>query len=58
VARKRELLAGGSAEAELCEMIAQGVHDGPGRPDRPAAMVSAITVLGVTRSGVPRVRRL
>ena len=46
-------------EAELGGMIAGGGYEGPGRsPDRADAMVWALTVLGVTRSGVPRVRRL
>jgi phage terminase large subunit-like protein len=46
-------------EAELGGMIAGGGYDGPGRsPDRADAMVWAMTVLGETRSGVPRVRRL
>jgi len=46
-------------EAELGGMIAGGGYDGPGRsPDRADAMVWAITVLGETRSGLPRVRRL
>jgi len=46
-------------EAELCGMIAGGGYEGPGRsPDRADAMVWALTVLGETRSGLPRVRRL
>jgi phage terminase large subunit-like protein len=46
-------------EAELGGMIAGGGYEGPGRsPDRADAMVWALTVLGETRSGVPRVRRL
>jgi len=46
-------------EAELGGMIAGGGYEGPGRsPDRADAMVWAMTVLGETRSGVPRVRRL
>ena len=46
-------------EAELCGMIAGGGYEGPGRsPDRADAMVWALTALGETRSGVPRVRRL
>jgi phage terminase large subunit-like protein len=46
-------------EAELGGMIAGGGYDGPGRsPDRADAMVWAMTVLGETRSGLPRVRRL
>ena len=46
-------------EAELGGMIAGGGYEGPGRsPDRADAMVWAMTVLGETRSGLPRVRRL
>ena len=46
-------------EAELCGMIAGGGYEGPGRsPDRADAMVWALTALGETRSGVPRVRRV
>ena len=46
-------------EAELCGMIAGGDYEGPGRsPDRADAMVWAMTVLGQTRSGLPRVRQL
>lgn len=46
-------------EAELSGLIAGGSYEGPGRsPDRADAMVWAMTVLGETRSGVPRVRRL
>jgi phage terminase large subunit-like protein len=46
-------------EAELCGMIAGGGYEGPGRsPDRADAMVWAMTVLGETRSGLPRVRML
>jgi phage terminase large subunit-like protein len=46
-------------EAELTGLIAGGGYEGPGRsPDRADAMVWAMTVLGETRSGVPRVRRL
>lgn len=46
-------------EAELGGMVAGGGYEGPGRsPDRADAMVWAMTVLGETRSGVPRVRRL
>ena len=46
-------------EAELGGMIAGGGYDGPGRsPDRADAMVWAMTVLGETRSGLPKVRRL
>ncbi len=46
-------------EGELGGMIAGGGYERPGRsPDRADAMVWAMTVLGETRSGVPRVRRL
>jgi phage terminase large subunit-like protein len=46
-------------EAELGGLSAGGGYEGPGRsPDRADAMVWAMTVLGETRSGVPRVRRL
>jgi phage terminase large subunit-like protein len=46
-------------EAELSGMVAGGGYDGGGRsPDRADAMVWALTVLGETRSGVPRVARL
>jgi phage terminase large subunit-like protein len=46
-------------EAELGGMIAGGGYEGPGRsPDRADAMVWAMTVLGETKSGLPRVRRL
>jgi phage terminase large subunit-like protein len=46
-------------EAELGGMIAGGGYEGPSRsPDRADAMVWAMTVLGETRSGLPRVRRL
>jgi phage terminase large subunit-like protein len=46
-------------EAELAGMVAGGGYEGPGRsPDRADAMVWAMTVLGETRSGVPRVARL
>jgi phage terminase large subunit-like protein len=46
-------------EAELAGMIAGGGYKGPGRsPDRADAMVWAMTVLGETRSGVPRVLQL
>jgi phage terminase large subunit-like protein len=46
-------------EAELCGMIAGGGYEGPGRsPDRADAMVWAMTVLSVTRSGLPRIVRL
>ena len=46
-------------EAELGGLIAGGGYEGPGRsPDRADAMVWALTALGETRSGVPRVTRL
>jgi phage terminase large subunit-like protein len=46
-------------EAELGGMLAGGGYEGPGRsPDRADAMVWAMTMLGETRSGLPRVRRL
>jgi phage terminase large subunit-like protein len=46
-------------EAELTGMIAGGGYEGPGRsPDRADAMVWAMTALGESRSGVPRVRML
>jgi len=46
-------------EAELGGMQAGGGYEGPGRsPDRADAMVWALTALGETRSGLPRVRRL
>jgi len=46
-------------EGQLGGMIAGGGYEGPGRsPDRADAMVWAMTVLGETRSGVPRVARL
>lgn len=46
-------------EDELSGMIAGGEYEGPGRsPDRADAMVWAMTVLGETRSGLPRVTRL
>ena len=46
-------------EAEMRGLIAGGGYDGPGRsPDRADAMVWAMTVLGETRSGLPKVRRL
>jgi phage terminase large subunit-like protein len=46
-------------EAELGGMVAGGGYEGPGRsPDRADAMVWAMTVLGETKSGLPRVRRL
>lgn len=46
-------------EAQLCGMIAGGGYEGPGRsPDRADAMVWAMTALGETKSGLPRVRRL
>jgi phage terminase large subunit-like protein len=57
----RALFAGSfpKLEAELSGLIAGGGYEGPGRsPDRADAMVWAMTVLGETRSGVPRVRHL
>ena len=46
-------------EAEMMGMIAGGGYEGPGRsPDRADAMVWAMTALGESRSGVPRVRAL
>ncbi|MGZ2412864.1 phage terminase large subunit-like protein [Sphingomonas sp. F9_3S_D5_B_2] len=57
----RAFLAGSfpQLEAELGGIIAGGGYAGPGRsPDRADAMVWAMTVLGETRSGVPRVARL
>jgi phage terminase large subunit-like protein len=46
-------------EAELGGMVAGGGYEGPGRsPDRADAMVWALTVLGETRNGLPRVARL
>ena len=57
----RALLAGEfpELEAQLCGMVAGGGYEGPGRsPDRADAMVWALTELGETRSGLPRVRML
>ncbi|HEX6218747.1 MAG TPA: terminase family protein [Sphingomicrobium sp.] len=46
-------------EAELCGLVAGGDYQGPGRsPDRADAMVWALTELGETKSGLPRVVRL
>lgn len=46
-------------EDELSGLTAGGGYEGPGRsPDRADAMVWAMTELGETRSGIPRVRRL
>ena len=46
-------------EAELSGLSAGGEYHGPGRsPDRADAMVWALTILGETRSGVPRVLRM
>jgi phage terminase large subunit-like protein len=60
--RGRAFVAGSfpELEAQLCGLVAgDGDYQGPGRsPDRADAMVWALTVLGETRSGVPRVRRL
>jgi phage terminase large subunit-like protein len=57
----RAFLAGTFPELEdqLTGMVAGGNYEGPGRsPDRADAMVWAMTELGETRSGLPRVRRL
>jgi phage terminase large subunit-like protein len=46
-------------EDELAGLVAGGDYEGPGRsPDRADAMVWAMTELGETKSGLPRVRRL
>jgi phage terminase large subunit-like protein len=46
-------------EDQMAGMVAGGDYQGPGRsPDRADAMVWAMTELGETKSGVPRVRRL
>jgi phage terminase large subunit-like protein len=46
-------------EDQMAGMVAGGDYQGPGRsPDRADAMVWAMTELGETRTGVPRVRRL
>jgi phage terminase large subunit-like protein len=46
-------------ENQMAGMIAGGEYEGPGRsPDRADAMVWAMTELGETRSGLPRVRQL
>ena len=46
-------------EAELSGLAVGGSYEGPGRsPDRADAMVWALTELGETRSGLPRVRAL
>jgi phage terminase large subunit-like protein len=57
----RAFFAGSFAELEdeLAGLTAGGGYEGPSRsPDRADAMVWALTELGETRSGVPRVRRL
>jgi phage terminase large subunit-like protein len=57
----RAFLAGRFAKLEdqMAGMIAGGAYEGPGRsPDRADAMVWAMTELGETKSGLPRVRRL
>ncbi len=57
----RAFLAGSfpKLEDQMAGMIAGGDYQGPGRsPDRADAMVWAMTELGETRSGLPRVRRL
>jgi len=59
--RGRLKLAGSfpELEAQLCGLIAGGGYEGPGRsPDRADAMVWAMTELGETKSGIPRVVRL
>ena len=56
-----EFLAGSfpKLEDQIAGMIAGGAYEGPGRsPDRADAMVWAVTELGETKSGLPRVRRL
>jgi phage terminase large subunit-like protein len=46
-------------EDQMAGLIAGGDYEGPGRsPDRADAMVWAMTELGETKSGLPRVRRL
>ena len=46
-------------EDQMAGLVAGGGYEGPGRsPDRADAMVWAMTELGETRSGLPRVRRL
>ncbi len=57
----RAFLAGSfpKLEDQMAGMIAGGAYEGPGRsPDRADAMVWAMTELGETKSGLPRVRRL
>jgi phage terminase large subunit-like protein len=57
----RAFLAGSfpKLEDQMAGMIAGGEYEGPGRsPDRADAMVWAMTELGETRSGLPRVRSL
>jgi phage terminase large subunit-like protein len=59
--RGRAKLAGifRELEDEMAGLVAGGGYEGPGRsPDRADAMVWAMTALGETRSGVPRVVRL
>ena len=59
--RQRAKLAGcfPQLEAQMAGMVAGGGYEGPGRsPDRCDAMVWAMTELGETRSGLPRVVRL
>jgi phage terminase large subunit-like protein len=59
--RGRAKLAGifRELEDEMAGLVAGGGYEGPGRsPDRADAMVWAMTALGETRSGVPRVMRL
>ena len=46
-------------ESELCGLVAGGGYEGPGNsPDRADAMVWALTELGETKSGLPRIVRL
>ena len=59
--RGRAKLAGNfpKLEAQMAGMVAGGGYQGPGRsPDRCDAMVWAMTELGETRSGLPRIARL
>jgi phage terminase large subunit-like protein len=57
----RAFLAGSfpQLEDELSGLTTGGGYEGPSRsPDRADAMVWAMTELGETRSGIPRVRAL
>jgi phage terminase large subunit-like protein len=57
----RAFLAGSfpELESQMAGLVAGGEYEGPGKsPDRADAMVWAMTELGETRSGLPRVRRL